>query len=423
MMDLGERFKSLVNKFSEPTLSETEAQQSCEKLISSLHAFFERLATDYNARMEQEPMMLTVRRQDLRSTRVLGSDAPTDGICRLIVSTAYWALTLRATARTIEAFSLPATELMTLPSSELPSRAKLTLILGDAKTDSWMMNNVVISADEMTAIVRGLIKDLIARSKSEYENVPESMKILSSRQSFAGSVRSLVEEKHALVQKIVDQQEAIQNQVAMELHDSVLGNVMLLKRSLSGSKRLSDEEALAVLDAIAIRLREVCSDLSPRDLSDCGLKPILEELCHNIESRTDCECSFVCEDALPDFPYEVELHIYRIAQECFNNVVKHASATQVELSIKVEESTFSMTICDNGVGFDANQPAPGRRPKDGGTGASIIKERTELISCFYPANVRLGSQVGQGTTMTLEIMLAPRYQPSKTNRRRSAQES
>jgi signal transduction histidine kinase len=350
--------------------------------------------------------MVTVRKQAVEQTDVLSERAMDVPFCREIIATSFWALTIRASLGLVECFILPATELMTLPHSELPSRAKLTLKLSDPISGSWTINNVIVSADEMNAIMRGLIKDVVSRSKDEFDNMPESIRLVAGGQSFAGSVRSLVAEKHALVQKIVDQQEAIQNQLARELHDSVLGNVMLLKRSMSSTKRMPDEEAIVVLDEIAHRLREVCQDLSPRDLKDCGLQPILEELCRNLEARTDCRCTFDCPEPIPELPYEVSLHIYRIAQECFNNIAKHASAIQAVLSIVIVNNAFTMSVSDDGVGFDSAQQGGSRRSRDGGTGAGIIKERTELIGAVFPAKVWIESKPGSGTKMTLQIMLS-----------------
>jgi signal transduction histidine kinase len=381
--------------------------KATELLLSSLQTFFERIATEYNTTVVYEPLMVTVRKQDVQPVDSASERAMSAPFCREIVATSFWALTIRASLGLVECFILPATELMTLPNSELPSRAKLTLKLADPLSGSWTVNNVVVSADEMNAIMRGLIKDVISRSKNEFDNMPESIRLVAGGQSFAGSVRSLVAEKHALVQKIVDQQEAIQNQLARELHDSVLGNVMLLKRSMSSSKRMPDEEAIAVLDEIAHRLREVCQDLSPRDLKDCGLQPILEELCRNLEARTECRCILDCPQPIADLPYEVSLHVYRIAQECFNNIVKHASATQAVLSITIQGNVFTMSVSDNGVGFDSSTGGTSRRSKDGGTGAGIIKERTELIGSIFPAKVWIESKPGTGTKMTLEIIISP----------------
>lgn len=378
-------------------LESKQREEASEVLLNSLQEFFTLLGKRYNSTVQDELLKMTVQRLTV-------ADGVENAPKRLVVATSQWALSMRGRTGLVEAFILPATELMNLPSSELPSRAKLTLRVYDGGSGAWMVNDVIVTGDEMNALMRGLFKDVVGRTRHDFDDMPEPMRLIAGGQSFAGTVRSLVAEKHALVQKIVDQQEAIQNNLARDLHDVVLGNVMLLRRSVSGGNPLSTEEAVSVLDEIAKRLRDVCQELSPRDLKDCGLRPMIEELCSSLSTRVGCRTHFVCPPDLPDFPQEVALHIYRIAQECFNNIAKHASASEVNLSIELLQNVFTMTIADNGVGYDTERPAA--RTRAGGSGASIIRERAELIACIYPARVWFDSQQGKGAKLTLEVMVA-----------------
>lgn len=378
-------------------LENKQREEASDILLQSLQEFFTLLGKRYNSTVHDELLKMTVQ-------RVAVNDGTENSPKRLVVATSQWALSMRGRAGFVEAFILPATELMNLPSSELPSRGKLSLRVHDGGSGAWMVNDVIVTGDEMNALMRGLFKDVVGRTRHDFEDMPEPMRLIAGGQSFAGTVRSLVAEKHALVQKIVDQQEAIQNNLARDLHDVVLGNVMLLRRSVSGGKALSAEESVSVLDEIAKRLRDVCQELSPRDLNDCGLRPMIEELCSSLSTRVGCKTNFISPPVLPDLPEEVSLHIYRIAQECFNNITKHASASEVTLSIDVNQNVFTMTIADNGVGFDTEKAAT--RTRAGGTGASIIRERAELIGCVYPARVWFDSQQGKGAKLTLEIMVS-----------------
>lgn len=378
-------------------LENKQREEASEVLLSSLQEFFILLGKRYNSTVHDELLKMTTQ-------RIAVTDGAENAPKRLVVATSQWALSMRGRAGLVEAFILPATELMNLPNSELPSRAKLTLRVHDGGSGAWMVNDVIVTGDEMNALMRGLFKDVVGRTRHDFDDMPEPMRLIAGGQSFSGTVRSLVAEKHALVQKIVDQQEAIQNNLARDLHDVVLGNVMLLRRSVSGGKPLSTEESISVLDEIAKRLRDVCQELSPRDLNDCGLRPMIEELCSSLSTRVGCQTHFVCPPELPDFPQEVALHVYRIAQECFNNISKHASASEVTLSIELLQNVFTMTISDNGVGYDTEKPAG--RTRGGGSGASIIRERAELIGCIYPSRVWFDSQQGKGAKLTLEILVS-----------------
>jgi signal transduction histidine kinase len=381
------------------------ARQATEEIFNSFQTLFEKLAGDYNSTIPHEPLMVTVRRLPLSEPE--DSATKKEPYLRLIISTSFWALSVRGANGTVEFFTLPATEVPTLRGAELPSRAKLRFTLQDHSVDTvWLMDGVQVNSDEMNTLMRSLFKDVVLRSRADFDQMPESMRLVAGAQSLTRSVRSLLGEKNALVQKIVNQQEDIQNEVARELHDAVLGNVMLLKRSLSSgsAKKMPDADMIAILDEIATRLRELCQDLSPRDLKDCGLLPMLEELCVNLGTRTGLNTTFDCPESIPEFPDEVALHIYRIAQECFNNITKHASASAVQLKITVQKALFTMIVKDDGKGFDVAVPAA--RTGSSGSGTSIIRERAELIECIYPTRVWIDSQPGSGTKMTLEIMFA-----------------
>lgn len=373
----------------------SRSTELAETMISSLEVLFDSLSKEYNNSISQEPLMVAVRRL-----------ACEEEMQRLIVCTSYWAMSVRGSNDVIEFFTLPATEMSSLRSAELPSRLKLRLTIvdnGEAEA-SCMMDGLPVTAEELTTLLRSVFKDLNNKSKADFDQLPESVRLLSGAQSLTRSVKSLLGEKHALVQKIVDQQEAIQGQIARELHDSVLGNVMLLQSSLSGAKKMPDAEMSKVLTEIATRLRELCQDLSPRDLKDCGLQPMLEELCSNLAKRTDLVCDFDCPVEIPSMPDEVSLHIYRIAQECFNNIAKHACAKKVTLAVRVQKGMFTMSIKDDGKGFDADVTP--ERTNKGGLGTSIIRERADLIECIYPTRIWIDSNQGKGTQITLEIMFA-----------------
>ena len=218
-------------------------------------------------------------------------------------------------------------------------------------------------------------------------------------------MRALVVEKEVLAQKVVSQQENVQNRIARDLHDSVLSNIMLLKRSLSENKRLADAEMIVVLDQTIEQLHEICQDLAPRDLHDWGLKIVIRDLLNRLAERTNADCSLECDSALPKLPEEVELHIFRIVQESLNNIEKYANASKIGIVIRFADGLLSYLIEDDGKGFDPLEITQRERSNASGRGSSIIRERTELISYFHPARISVNSSPGGGTRILLEIKM------------------
>ncbi len=410
MADLESKLSSKASAFIKRLYTRANKKQfvinsKTEAFFLWMEKFFLELASEFNVTVAHEPLMLTVRRAVIGESVTDAQSKPKpEQYERLLVSTSFWALSIRAKDGVVEFFTMPSTELLVLPASELPSRAKLklTLNLDASETSACSLDGTAISDGELSTLMRSLLKDVITNSQGDYDILPESIRLVSSGLSLSRSVRSLITEKQVLVQKVVSQQESILNGVAREIHDAVLGNVMLLKRSLSGGERMSDEEMIRVLSEISNHLRDLCNDLYPRDLTDCGLAPMLSDLCENFSTRTNIPCQFETDGEVPILADEALLHAFRIAQECLNNVAKHASATAVTMRLEARDGLFTMSVTDNGRGID--QALKNTDSDSGGLGTSIIKERAELIDCLYPTKVWTDTAKGQGTTVTLQIM-------------------
>lgn len=415
-------------------------QMATDELLTLIGDTFNQMALEFNKRVERRPLKVDVKQIDMNSSFDLTvPKRPQDAgvqYTRVIVSNAFWAISVRGRDGVVEVFNLPALDLRNLLESESATRLKLRLELVPKQVDAWMMDGLPVGPSELSTLLGSLFKDMVVRSKGDSDMAPEALRVQTpGGASLTGSVRTLFAEKHSLMQKIVDQQERIQNQIARDIHDAVIGNIMSLKRSLSENRSMSDAEMIEILNSVIERLREICQDLAPRDLKDWGLPAMLEEMCHGLAKRTGCYCAFNCRDEMPEFPHEVNLHIYRIVQECFNNIEKYADATKVDLNMIVEGGILCLTITDDGKGFFIDQASSGKmrlpqgperaqstfgklrtlsatgdlpkpdRVKEGGSGASIIKERVELISCFFPSQIQIESEPGKGTKTTLEIQV------------------
>jgi len=91
-------------------------------------------------------------------------------------------------------------------------------------------------------------------------------------------------------------------------------------------------------------------------------------------------------------PAEVQVSIYRICQEALNNVVKHAKASNVEISLKHHATAIELSMRDNGRGFATSELTP-----SGHYGLSMMRERAEAVG----AHLSITSRTGHGTEITL----------------------
>jgi signal transduction histidine kinase len=153
-------------------------------------------------------------------------------------------------------------------------------------------------------------------------------------------------------------------------------------------------------------VRRACQDLRPSVLDDLGLSAALESLAHSLSSR-GLDCDFQQQGESIAYAPEIEVTIYRIAQEALANARQHARATETSLDISYETDRIVLRVRDNGTGFDL--PAKvGQIPSGGsdqrpGLGLLGMRERAALIG----AQLTIASLPHAGTTVTLTVPLPP----------------
>ena len=144
-------------------------------------------------------------------------------------------------------------------------------------------------------------------------------------------------------------------------------------------------------------VREISYNLHPYQLDRLGLTKAIESITERAANSTDIK--FINELEVIDniLSPEAEINIYRIIQECVNNIIKHSKATEVKLKIKREFDKLSIDVSDNGEGFDVNKVFSDRSRY--GIGLMDITERTKLLD----GKVYYESQPGKGTIIRLSI--------------------
>lgn len=326
---------------------------------------------------------------------------PRSSYYRWRASTKKHSLSVRAAEGLIEIFLLKVDDIPLLAFSEFGSRFKAKFELrGTADGSEWITGNLPVNSETTLRVLQRCLDELIALDeKGDSRSEPAA-----TSSDGSSNVQSLMLEKQNLIFKVLNQQEILKNELARSLHDTVLADLLMLKRHLRGDRELSKEEILTTIDEIAQQLRDICNECAPRNLHDWGLKTSLHDMLQRMGQRTAIECSLICDVDIPNLPDSVELNIFRLIQESLNNVEKHARASKVSITIERQgKRTFRFIVVDNGKGF---LPGENVRSVDkGGMGVSGMRERVDLIRCFFPAELGLKSAPGEGTTVVLEITL------------------
>ncbi|HZS48324.1 MAG TPA: hypothetical protein VFC63_24860, partial [Blastocatellia bacterium] len=150
------------------------AMAATEELMQAIEHLFDELAREFNMTAAHEPLMLSLQRPSqactTNDTKPVSSDAitsanqieprasanqiePQENFQRLIVSTSFWALSVKGMEGTVDCFLLPSTELTNLPNAETASRSKLRLTY-DERTKVWNMDTLPVSESELNTLCR-----------------------------------------------------------------------------------------------------------------------------------------------------------------------------------------------------------------------------------------------------------------------------
>jgi signal transduction histidine kinase len=195
------------------------------------------------------------------------------------------------------------------------------------------------------------------------------------------------------------------NRLARELHDTLAHTLSAASVQLEAADSLwlDDRERshTAMRQAMSItrdglgETRRALKALRASPLDDLGLALALKELGELTRQRSGAHVTVITPAQLEPLPAEVEQTLYRAAQEAFENIVRHAQARHVELSLHRQGAFISMTVRDDGVGFDVNS-AQSQTERYGLNG---MQERVSALG----GRMTITSAPGAGTHITLEM--------------------
>ncbi|WP_323119206.1 cache domain-containing protein [Burkholderia alba] len=205
-----------------------------------------------------------------------------------------------------------------------------------------------------------------------------------------------------LAQQVVESQEHERARLSRELHDGIsqmmVSAKLMLESALARFERgpARQPEAEAALSKGVARLgdtlrevRRISHALRPSMLDDLGLAAALDQLVRELGSETGVELGFtqVAHTGAAPLPAAVNTALFRIAQEALTNLVTHAHASRAAVTLDVSAQAVTLTIADNGRGFDAERAQADAR---GGVGLRNMRERLDALG----GTLRIASQVG-----------------------------
>lgn len=213
--------------------------------------------------------------------------------------------------------------------------------------------------------------------------------------------------QQAFSSQLIASQETERKRIAAELHDSLGQRLVLIKnlalflwqaqdKDQNGklarwAEEISAETALAIEET-----RQISYDLRPYQLERLGLTKALESLIRKTSSASGVPCVMDLNNIDDALPEHLRINFYRVVQECLNNIVKHAQASEAEICIiRRGLHQITLTVRDDGRGL----PSDIRAEDKAGFGLTGMAERARLLG----GELTIQSEPGWGTLITLEI--------------------
>ena len=253
------------------------------------------------------------------------------------------------------------------------------------------------------SLVAVLVIALLARRTYQ-----QRKKILEKENSLNQSrIAELEKEKQLMASEaVIKGQDEERGRLAKDLHDGLGGLLSGVKFSLANMKSnvildadsaLVFERSLDMLDHSISELRRVAHNMMPEVLVKFGLSEALKSYCDRMRESQIFKIDFQSIDMNERLSSNTEIFVYRIVQELLNNTAKHAKATHVLVQLARQNNEVSITVEDNGIGFD--KPTVDHAT---GIGWANIRSRVEYLK----GKLDVQSSHGQGTSVHIIIPIS-----------------
>lgn len=283
-------------------------------------------------------------------------------------------------------------------NSRMPSVIEHRIVMSDGRVkiveERWQVFH-----DDAGQPVRatGTIQDISRRRQAEQVLQDYTLRLQSTSRQL---LTAQEDERRNLARDLHDT--TGQELTALSLNLSMIRSGLPAELAAKIATSLDDSQSL--LEAMSRHLRDIMVELRPAGLDELGLFAALQEHARRVARRSNIDLIIHGAEPGPRFDSATEIALFRIAQEALNNIIKHAQAKTIEISLIEDRATVRLTVKDDGCGFDTTRNSA----SDGqGMGLSTMRERAETIGGQYT----ITSTIAMGTIVTVEV---PRNGPERS---------
>lgn len=193
-------------------------------------------------------------------------------------------------------------------------------------------------------------------------------------------------------QELLLSQENERRRISKNLHDGIGQELLVIKNMLNNTR---DENTKKLVNHTIEEVRSISRNLHPFHLQEMGITKTIEYTLNQIDENTDLFISAEIDDIDGLFSKENEIHIYRIIQESMSNILKHANAKAVKVTVKKIGHQVLISIRDNGIGFDYSE----KYQDEKSLGLKTLRERTKVLN----GQMRIISKKINGTVLEFKL--------------------
>jgi two-component system sensor histidine kinase UhpB len=266
------------------------------------------------------------------------------------------------------------------------------------KTVIWVKETVrIINGNKGEANFLVVCEDITERKMAE-----EELKLKSQE------LEELTQDLRKLSTQLSEQEELSRKKFARILHEQVGQNLAALKiicidimNEYAGVRpKMKDvlSSFITTLDDTIGSTRKLTSELYPVVLDALGLVPAVSWYGDLVLKPKKINILIHIDHFVENLSSEYKLSLFRIIQEAFHNIIKHASATEVKIELKKLDGSIRLTIKDNGIGCDMGKV---RKKESKGIGIMLMKERALSLAGQF----KFKSDLNRGTKIMINIPL------------------
>ena len=294
-------------------------------------------------------------------------------------------------------------------SSEFTNEIEHRIIRRDGKVRHILVR-IRAQRNHVGAIIRcfGANQDITERKTAEEQLAQERLlKEIQLRRERA--LEQSREELRNLSEHLQRVRERERTRIAREVHDELGQFLTALKIDLAclgqGLGGRGDDLSEQVegmtrkIDGAIQTVRKICSELRPSILEDFGLPATIEWNLEDFQKRTGIRCTAKIDPSIPEVEKRLALVVFRIFQEAITNVLRHAEATAVRVTLRRDRENLTLKVSDNGKGISKKSLS-----SPGSLGIIGIRERVR----FWNGGLQFKSVRNRGTTMIVSIPLNAR---------------